>query len=136
LPGLAGLRAIAWLSGLRAIARLSGLSLRGSVAGLGAGLSAVVRLSGALGTAETDEKPHSFPLPFKADVLPWVKAMQRAAYGYDDGFLVRHMSLEENKVNNQTDKTGAVKDGCGLVPHPLEQDKQSFLKVPRPKKNT
>lgn len=49
LPGLAGLRAIAWLSGLRAIARLSGLSLRGSVAGLGAGLSAVVRLSGALG---------------------------------------------------------------------------------------
>ena len=101
-------------------------------------VSAYEGLSGALGTAETDEKPNSFPLPFKADVLPWVKAMQRAAYGYDDGVLVRHMSLDENKVNNQTDKTGAVKNDCGLAPRPLEleQDKQSPLKVPRPKKNT
>ena len=66
-------------------------------------------------------------------MLPWVKAMQRAAYGYDDGVLVRHMSLKENKANNKTDpRTGAVQDGCGLAPHPLEQDEQSPLKVPSP----
>ena len=95
--------------------------------------SAYEGLSGALGTAETDEKPHRFPLPFKADVLPWVKAMQCAAYGYDDGVLVRHMSLKENKANNKTDpRTGAVKNDCGLAPHPLEQDEQSPLKVPSP----
>lgn len=100
--------------------------------------SAYEGLSGALGTAETDEVPSAFPMPFKADVLPWVRAMQRAAYGYDDCVPVSYMSLDENKVNNQTDKTGAVKNDCGLAPRPLEleQDKQSPLKVPRPKKNT
>ena len=35
---------------------------------------------------------------------PWVKAMQRAAYGYTDNVEVRHMHLEENKVNNRTDR--------------------------------
>lgn len=95
-------------------------------------VSAYEGLSGALGTAETDEKPNSFPLPFKADVLPWVKAMQRAAYGYDDGVPVRHMSLEENKANNKTDpRTGAVQDGCGLAPTPLEEAEQPPLEVSR-----
>lgn len=96
-------------------------------------VSAYEGLSGALGTAETDEKPHSFPLPFKADVLPWVKAMQRAAYGYDDCVPVSYMSLVENEANNKTDpKTGAVKDRCGLAPTPLEQDDPPPLNVPSP----
>ena len=43
------------------------------------------------------------------DRLPWVQAMQRAAYGYDDGVEVRYMSLDENKENNQTDKKGNPK---------------------------
>lgn len=40
---------------------------------------------------------------YKLDEQPWVQAMQRAAYGYDDGVEVRYMSLKENKKNNQTD---------------------------------
>ena len=43
------------------------------------------------------------------DRLPWVQAMQRAAYGYDDGVEVRYMSLDENKANNQTDNKGNPK---------------------------
>ena len=40
---------------------------------------------------------------YKLDEQPWVQAMQRAAYGYDDSIEVRYMSLKENKKNNQTD---------------------------------
>ena len=49
---------------------------------------------------------------FKLDEQPWVEAMQRAAYGYDDvrqgeqgkarEVEVRYMTLEENRANNQT----------------------------------
>ncbi len=46
---------------------------------------------------------------YKLDEQPWVQAMQRAAYGYDDGVKVRYMSLDENKTNNQTDKKGNPK---------------------------
>lgn len=46
---------------------------------------------------------------YKLDEQPWVQAMQRAAYGYDDGVEVRYMSLNENKENNQTDKKGNPK---------------------------
>ncbi len=46
---------------------------------------------------------------YKLDEQPWVQAMQRAAYGYDDGVEVRYMSLDENKANNQTDKKGNPK---------------------------
>ena len=46
---------------------------------------------------------------YKLDEQPWVQAMQRAAYGYDDGVEVRYMSLDENKENNQTDKKGNPK---------------------------
>lgn len=40
---------------------------------------------------------------YELDKQPWVQAMQRAAYGYDDSVEVRYMSLKENKKNNQTD---------------------------------
>ena len=54
------------------------------------------------------------------DRLPWIQAMQRAAYGYDDGVEVRYMSLDENKANNQTNsKTGEPQEGRGLSPTDL-----------------
>ena len=54
------------------------------------------------------------------DRLPWIQAMQRAAYGYDDGVEVRYMSLAENKANNQTNsKTGEPQEGRGLSPTDL-----------------
>lgn len=40
---------------------------------------------------------------YELDKQPWVQAMQRAAYGYDDSVEVRYMSLKENEKNNQTD---------------------------------
>lgn len=54
------------------------------------------------------------------DRLPWIQAMQRAAYGYDDGVEVRYMSLAENKANNQTNsKTGEPQEGRCLSPTDL-----------------
>ena len=42
--------------------------------------------------------------------LPWVRAFQRAAYGFEDTDVpVRYISLEENKVNNATTKDGRLK---------------------------
>ena len=42
--------------------------------------------------------------------LPWVRAFQRAAYGFEDTDVpVRYVSLEENKVNNATTKDGRPK---------------------------
>jgi hypothetical protein avisC_11520 len=42
--------------------------------------------------------------------LPWVRAFQRAAYGFEDTDVpVRYVSLEENKVNNATTKDGRLK---------------------------
>ncbi|CAM2962482.1 hypothetical protein ACSL103130_08670 [Actinomyces slackii] len=55
------------------------------------------------------------------DRLPWVKAMQRAAYGYTDGVDVRYMSLEENKRNNLTEE-GLPREGGGVSPRDLVDD--------------
>ena len=43
--------------------------------------------------------------------LPWVRAFQRAAYGFEDtaDVPVRYVSLEENKANNATNKDGSPK---------------------------
>lgn len=42
--------------------------------------------------------------------LPWVRAFQRAAYGFEDTDVpVRYVSLEENKANNATNKDGSPK---------------------------
>lgn len=55
------------------------------------------------------------------DAMPWIKATQRAAYGYTDGFDVRYMWMEENKRNNMTDE-GQPKPGGGVSPHDLKSD--------------
>ena len=42
--------------------------------------------------------------------LPWVRAFQKAAYGFEDTDVpVRYVSLEENKANNATNKDGSPK---------------------------
>ena len=42
--------------------------------------------------------------------LPWVRAFQRAAYGFEDTDVpVRYVSLEENKANTATNKDGSPK---------------------------
>ena len=52
--------------------------------------------------------------------MPWVQAMQRAAFGYADGIEVRYMSLKENKRNNQTDGcTDKPHEGTGVAPREL-----------------
>lgn len=76
-------------------------------------------LSGCLGSVPQTTNPEDFPLPDERALVtrPWVQAMQRAAFGYSDGRTVRHMLLDENKANNQTDfRSGAPKPGCGQAP--------------------
>ncbi|QPL05122.1 MULTISPECIES: hypothetical protein [Actinomyces] len=79
-------------------------------------------LGGCLGQEPTTYSPDDFPLP-NEDTLrktPWVRALQRAAFGYTDGYPVRHMSLDENKENNQTESgSGEPKRGRGLAPTDL-----------------
>ncbi|WP_136314195.1 hypothetical protein [Actinomyces procaprae] len=79
-------------------------------------------LTGCLGCVDPVVDPGEFELP-EASALaktPWVKAMQRAAYGYDDGSPVRHMRLKENRENNRIDfETGEPKRGKGIAPRDL-----------------
>jgi hypothetical protein avisC_11520 len=59
--------------------------------------------------------------------LPWIRAFQRIAYGFDDtaDTPVRYINLEENKVNNETTDDGSPKyfadfEWCaGRAPRPL-----------------
>ena len=84
-----------------------------------------VNLDRCLGLATPIVGVESFPLPNEALLLktPWVKAMQRTAFGYSDGRPVRYMSLKENKANNQTDhKTGNPKEGYGQSPTDLSEE--------------
>ena len=88
-------------------------------------------LEACLGFGAKTRKPSRFSLKklmrevdpscrLDLDRLPWIQAMQRAAYGYDDGVEVRYMSLEENKANNQTNsRTGEPQEGRGLSPTDL-----------------
>lgn len=88
-------------------------------------------LEACLGFGAKTRKPSKFSLKklmrevdpdrrLDLDRLPWIQAMQRAAYGYDDGVEVRYMSLDENKTNNQTNsKTGEPQEGRGLSPTDL-----------------
>ena len=88
-------------------------------------------LEACLGFGAKTRKPSKFSLKklmrevdpdrrLDLDRLPWIQAMQRAAYGYDDGVEVRYMSLDENKANNQTNsKTGEPQEGRGLSPTDL-----------------
>ena len=84
-----------------------------------------VNLDRCLGLATPIVGVENFPLPNEALLLktPWVKAMQRTAFGYSDGRPVRYMSLKENKANNQTDhKTGNPKEGYGQSPTDLSEE--------------
>ena len=74
------------------------------------------------GSATTDPSEAVFDtkMPSVITELPWVQAMQRAAYGYADDTKVRHMSLNENKENNQTNGTkGEPRPGKGVAPRDL-----------------
>ena len=93
-------------------------------------------LSGCLGEsaslADPSEYPFSQELQKVLPRLPWVQALQRAAFGYADGKPVRYMSLKENRANNQTDsKTGEPKEGRGLSPQDLHgSDSHSCAQIP------
>lgn len=81
-------------------------------------------LQGCLGagsvTADPSEVVFNTKMPSVITKLPWVQAMQRAAYGYADDTKVRHMSLNENKENNQTNATtGEPYPGKGIAPRDL-----------------
>lgn len=89
-------------------------------------------LSGCLDSGAPVVNPTNFSLPDEEKYmgLPWVRAMQRAAFGYSDGAEVRYMTLSENKSNNQTDsKTGQPKKDRGLSPEDLFEDPVP-IKVP------
>jgi len=81
-------------------------------------------LRGCLGagsvTADPSEAVFDTKMPSVITKLPWVQAMQRAAYGYADDTKVRHMSLNENKENNQTNgTTGEPRPGKGIAPRDM-----------------
>ncbi|RRD42428.1 hypothetical protein [Buchananella hordeovulneris] len=81
-----------------------------------------LNLSGCLGTARQVANPLDHSLPNEAGLRtsPWVRALQRAAFGYSDDLPVRYMSLPENRANNQTDsRTGEPKPGRGISPADL-----------------
>ena len=79
-------------------------------------------LTGVKGTSYRQESAQDIIDAAKLDTLaslPWIRAFQRVAYGFDDERPVRYVSLNENRKNNKTDKDGKPKEGCGLAPRPL-----------------
>ena len=95
-------------------------------------------LDGCLGLSAPVIGVEDFPLPNEALLLktPWVRAMQRAAFGYSDGAPVRYMSLEENRANNQTDPgSGDPKEGCGQSPAGLSAESPRPLKIEKPSRS-
>ena len=95
-------------------------------------------LDGCLGLGAPVVGVEDFPLPNEALLLktPWVRAMQRAAFGYSDGAPVRYMSLEENRANNQTEpRSGDPKEGYGQSPTSLLAESPRPLKIKRPPRN-
>ena len=95
-------------------------------------------LDGCLGLGTPVVGVEDFPLPNEKILLatPWVKAMQRAAFGYSDGAPVRYMSLEENKANNQTEpRSGDPREGYGQSPTSLLAESPRPLKIKRPPRN-
>lgn len=96
-------------------------------------------LNGCLGSGSPAIETTSFPLTDGENILrtPWVKALQRAAFGYSDGVEVRYMTLAENRENNQTDsKTGRPKEGRGLSPVDLCIEAPGPMTVPKPRRKT
>ncbi|WP_223908934.1 RAMP superfamily CRISPR-associated protein [Actinomyces capricornis] len=87
-------------------------------------------LTGCLGLPGASKEPPVFndDLVKTLSDMPWVKAMQRAAYGYSDGVVVRYMNLDENKRNNRT-KDGHPASGAGFSPRNLADDGQKPLTI-------
>ncbi|WP_136192678.1 hypothetical protein [Actinomyces procaprae] len=86
--------------------------------------AAYENLSDCIGTAArvTDPSELGFSEAVDRELRrqPWVKAMQRAAFGYSGSAPVRYMTLAENKANNQTEfKSGRPKPGYGIAPTDL-----------------
>ena len=95
-------------------------------------------LDGCLGLDTPVIGVEDFPLPNEKILLatPWVRAMQRAAFGYSDGAPVRYMSLEENRANNQTEpRSGDPREGYGQSPTSLLAESPRPLKIKRPPRN-
>ncbi len=96
-------------------------------------------LDGCLGLGAPVVGVEDFPLPNEALLLktPWVRAMQRAAFGYSDGAPVRYMSLKENRANNQTEpKSGDPKERYGQSPTDLLSESPRPLKIKKPPRKT
>ena len=96
-------------------------------------------LDGCLGLGAPVVGVEDFPLPNEKILLktPWVRAMQRAAFGYSDGAPVRYMSLKENRANNQTSpRTGDPKEGYGQSPTSLLAESPRPLKIKKPPQKT
>jgi len=96
-------------------------------------------LSGCLGPGTPVTDAADFPPPDEGGLRgrPWVRALQRAAFGYSDGVEVRYMTLAENRENNQTDsRTGRPKEGRGLSPVDLCIEAPGPMTVPRPRRKT
>ena len=82
--------------------------------------SAYRNLSGCLGTACSNADSTTFEVSNEYLDTPWVKAFQRASFGYEDQYEVRHLTLEENQVNNKTNgRSGLPLSGHGVEPGAL-----------------
>lgn len=81
-------------------------------------LSSVYRnLTGCLGTACSTTDSTRFEVSDEYLDTPWVKAFQRASFGYEDLREVRHLTLEENQRNNKANsRTGLPESGAGVEP--------------------
>ncbi|SDM24236.1 hypothetical protein [Actinomyces ruminicola] len=92
-------------------------------------------LSACAGTAEQVTNPSELSFSDGVDRelrrQAWVKAMQRAAFGYGGNAPVRYMTLKENKANNQTAfKSGTPKPGYGIAPADLQR-RANPIRVPK-----
>lgn len=106
--------------------------------------AAYADLRGCMGAMDTVAAPSEYGFP--ADVertlraQPWVRAMQRAAFGFTDGRPVRYMTLDENKENNQSSPSGKPKPNRGQAPEDLcdtpkptnviRQERQAHTRTP------
>lgn len=79
--------------------------------------SAYRNLSGCLGRACSTTDSTTFDVSDEYLDTPWVKAFQRASFGYEDQYEVRHLTLEENQRNNRAKwRTGLPESGAGVEP--------------------
>lgn len=91
-------------------------------------------LEGCLGAVVSETTIEELPavLDVETRQRPWIQAFLRSAHGYSDDFPVRHMTLGENKKNNQTDRYGAPRVDAGISPRDMWGPEQAKpLQVPK-----